>query len=84
MKTKAIDYIIKAIERKADEVGFNIDENANYRRMCQIVTDFDYDGTVPAYKEKVFCAETLQNLCSFLGLQYDVLLDEAIGKCYGE
>lgn len=84
MKTKAIDYIIKTIERKADAVGFNIDELANYRRMCQIVTDFDYDGKVPTFEEKAFCAETLQNLCSFFGIQYDVLLDEAIGKCYGE
>ena len=80
MKTKAIDYIIKTVERKADEVQFNIDENADYRKVCQIVTDFDYDGKIPTFEEKVFCANTLQNLCSFFGLQYDVLLDKAIGE----
>lgn len=81
MKTKAIDFIIKTIERKADEVGYNIDENTDYRRMCQIVTDFDYDSKIPTFEEKVFCANILQNLCSFFGLQYDVLLDKAIGEC---
>lgn len=81
MKTKAIDFIIKAIERKADEVGYNIDENADYRRMCQIVTDFDYDGKVPTHEEKVFCAELLKDLCTMVGLRYDLLLYKAIGEC---
>lgn len=80
MKTKAIDFIIKTIECKADEVGYNIDENTDYRRMCQIVTDFDYEGKVPTYEEKVFCAELLEDLCTMVGLRYDLLLDKAIGE----
>lgn len=84
MKTKAIDYIIKTIERKADAVGYDIDQDLNYRKMCQIVTDFDYEGKVPTYAEKHFCAEVLELLCDGLGLRYHSLLDEALKKCYGE
>lgn len=78
MKTKAIDHIIKTIERKADEIGYDIDNNPDYILMCRIVTDFDYDGIVPTYEEKAFCADTLERLCGGLGLQYHALLDEAL------
>lgn len=84
MKTKAIDYIIKNIERKADEVGYDIDNDLNYRKVCQIVTDFDYEGKVPTYEEKRFCAEVLELLSDGLGLRYHALLDEGLAKAMGE
>ena len=78
MKTRAIDRIIRAIERKADEIGYNIDGNPDYILVCRIITDFDYDGIVPTYEQKAFCADTLERLCNGLGLQYCTLLDEAL------
>lgn len=80
MKTKVIDYIIKAIERKADEVGYAIDANPDYQRVCEIVTDFDELNKVPTFEEKKFCAETLERLCLGLSLRYDMLLALAIYK----
>lgn len=84
MKTKAIDYIIKAIERKADKVGYDIDNNSDYLLVCRIITDYDYDGIVPTFEQKKFCADTLELLCDGLGLQYYNLLDEGMKKYYGK
>ena len=81
MMTKAIDYVIKAIERKADEVGYTIDANPDYQRVCEIVTDFDEFGKVPTFEEKKFCAETLEQLCQGLGINYLWLLDTAMEVC---
>lgn len=78
MKTKAIDYIIKAIERKADEVHYEIDQNPDYILMCRIITDFDYDGIAPTAEQKLFCADTLARLCLGLGLNYTSLLDQGL------
>lgn len=82
MKTKAINYILKQIEIKADTVGYDIDANPDYCKVCQIVTDFEYDGIVPTLEQKQFCAETLDLLCAGLNLNYYGLLDEALKKCY--
>ena len=82
MKTKAINYILKAIERKADAIEYDIDRNPDYCKVCQIVTDFEYDGTVPTLDQKQFCADTIDRLCTGLSLNYHSLLDEAIQKCY--
>ena len=82
MKTKAINYILKAIESKADAIGYDIDSHPGYCKVCQIVTDFEYDGTVPTLDQKQFCADTINLLCAGLSLNYHNLLDEAIQKCY--
>ena len=78
MKTRAIDSILKAIENKAIEVGYDIDRNPDYIKMCQIITDFDYDGIVPTFEQKAFCADTLERLCNGLGLNYTILLFKAL------
>lgn len=82
MKTKAINYILKQIEIKADAIGYYIDANPDYCKVCQIVTDFEYDSIVPTLEQKQFCAETLDLLCAGLSLNYYGLLDEALKKCY--
>ena len=80
MKATAIDYIIKAIEQKADAIGYDIDNNPDYQQMCQIVTDYDHDGIEPTFEQKVFCADTLERLCWGLDLRYYHLLDTALRK----
>lgn len=82
MKTKAINYILKQIEIKADAISYDIDANPDYCKVCQIVTDFEYDGTVPTLDQKQFCAEIIETLCRGLSLNYHGLLDEALQKCY--
>ena len=82
MKTKAINHILKQIEIKADAIGYDIDANPDYCKVCQIVTDFEHDGIVPTLEQKQFCADTLDLLCAGLSLNYHKLLDEAIQKYY--
>jgi hypothetical protein len=82
MKTKAINHILKAIKNKADAISYDIDSHPDYRKVCQIVTDFEHDGTVPTLDQKQYCADILDLLCAGLSLNYHSLLDEAIQKCY--
>lgn len=79
MNTKAIDYILFAIQQKADLMGYNLDECADYNRVCEIVTDFEMSKPI-SFEDKKFCADTLDTLCQALGLNYLVLLDKALGK----
>ena len=77
MKLKTIDRVMKAIETKADEVGFAIDQHPDYLLVCRIVTDFDYDKIIPTFEQKLFCAETLEALCMVLGINYHALIIQA-------
>lgn len=80
MKVKAIDAILKAIEIAADDAGWRLDEISVYCEVCQIVTDFDYNGIVPTFEQKQFCAEVLETMCGLLGINYLRLLIEALEK----
>ena len=80
MKVKAIDTILKAIEVAADNADWAIDSNAAYCEVCQIVTDFDYNGIVPTFEQKQFCAEMLEMMCRLLDINYLQLLTEALEK----
>ena len=80
MKVKVIDVILKAIEVAADNAGWKLDENSAYCEVCQIVTDFDYNGIIPTFEQKQFCAEMLEVFCALLGINYLQLLIEALEK----
>lgn len=80
MKVKAIDTILKAIEVAADNAGWRLDKISAYCEVCQIVTDFDYNGIEPTFEQKQFCAETLETMCLLLGINYLQLLIEALEK----
>ena len=80
MKIKAIDYILKVIENHSAEQGFDIDNYEPYLKVCEIVTNFDFNGKEPTYDEKVFCGETIQNLMDMLKLNYMAFLNEALKK----
>ena len=55
MRTRPIDRVIKELEKRADIIGLNIDENEDYIFVCSVVTDMDF-GIMPDYhtKSKVF------------------------------
>ena len=80
MMIKAIEYMVKAIEIKDDAIDYQIDECTSYRTMCQIITDFEYEGKEPTFAEKEYCANTLKDLCAYLGLNYAFLLEKAIKR----
>ena len=78
MKTTAIDYILRAIETAADARNYPIEEIADYCAVCQILTNFDHDGTLPTPEQKMFIAETLETMCKCFGIDYGALLHRAI------
>lgn len=79
MNVKAIDYILYTLQQKADLMGYNLDVNVDYNRVCTIVTDFEMSKPIN-FEDKKFCADTLDTLCQAFGLNYLVLLDKALGK----
>ena len=80
MNITAIDYILKRIEVAADSIGFVIDNCPTYCESCQIITDYQYEGIVPTYEQRVLIAETLETLCFLLKLDYLALMNEAMAK----
>ena len=83
MKVKAIDKVLKTIEIRADEQGFEVDKFAPYIKVCIIVTDLDFFGIQPTFEQKKFCAETLELICDGLGLDYHRVLTDAIEALQG-
>lgn len=77
MKVTAIDYVLKAIERKADSIGYAIDDNQHYIAMCAIITDYTFNDWDITIEEKEYVLETLRNLCVVCGLDYKALLLDA-------
>jgi hypothetical protein len=55
MKHRPIDKALKELERKADLIGYIIDENEEYIFVCSVVSDMDF-GIIPDFdtKQKVF------------------------------
>lgn len=82
MKITAIDYVLKTIERKADSIGYAIDDNQHYTTMCSIITDYTYEGRDITLEEKEYVLETLRNLCLVCGLDYKALLLDAALKVW--
>ena len=80
MRAPVVDSMLKKLEIAADEQGFPIDDNEDYKAVCKIVTDYVYDGIKPTTNKKLFVAQTLQNLYRGLGLDYYKTLDELIEK----
>lgn len=80
MKAPIIDTMLKKLETAADAQGILIDENEDYKAMCQIVTDYVYDGTIPTVEQKQYIAETLRAMYNTLGLNYEQTLNYLIEK----
>ena len=80
MKAPIIDTMLKKLETAADAQGILIDENEDYKAMCQIVTDYVYDGTIPTVEQKQYIAETLRAMYNTLGLNYEQTLTYLIEK----
>lgn len=80
MRAPIIDSMLRKLEIAADTQDFPIDESKPYKEMCQIVTDYVYDGTLPTAEQKQFIAETLRAMYIALGLNYEQTLTELIEK----
>lgn len=80
MRAPIVDTMLKKLEIAADAQDFPIDASEPYKAMCQIVTDYVYDGIHPTTEQKQFIAETLRAAYTALGLDYEQTLDELIEK----
>lgn len=55
MKKFPIDKMLCLLERRADLMGANIDEDENYKFICETVSAFEVTGQLSyEYKEQVY------------------------------
>lgn len=83
MNTTIIDKMLKMIERRADSVGYDIDNNADYIALCQLVTDITVNDKVPTIEEKLEAAQVLNLFFDALGLDYGKTVVCLVDKYYG-
>lgn len=70
---KMIDVLLCALEAQADKVEFLLDDNAEYQRVCQIITSVEHDDPV-TYEDKVFVRDALRDiLFPTVGLNYEAV-----------
>lgn len=77
MKHRPIDKALKELERKADLIGFVIDENEDYIFICSVVSDMDF-GIVPDFttKEKVF--HLMEGLYKEVKMDFHLMLQKIV------
>ena len=73
MNIKMIDVLLCALEAQADKVKFLLDDNAEYQRVCQIITSVEHDDPI-TYEDKVFVRDALRDiLFPAVGLNYEAV-----------
>lgn len=74
---RPIDKALKELERKADLIGFVIDENEDYIFICSVVSDMDF-GIVPDFttKEKVF--HLMEGLYKEVKMDFHLMLQKIV------
>ena len=83
MNTTIIDKMLKMIERGADNVGYDIDSNEDYVKLCQLVTDITINNKVPTFEERMEAALALNLFFDALGLDYDKTVTCLVDEYYG-
>ena len=56
-----IDKLLRTLEKRADELNIDIDNHADYQRVCQIVTALDFHDPV-TYEDKLFVRNALRDI----------------------
>lgn len=73
-----IDKLLKILERKADEVDYDLDNNADYLRVCAIVTAMDFHEPI-TFDDKEYVWNALrQVLYPAVGLDYDMIYQASV------
>ena len=70
MKTRLIDKLLKTLEAKADEIGYDIDSDEQYITINALLAKMDVDNYSPTYAEKVETDNSLKTLYKKMGLSY--------------
>ena len=76
---KTIDILLKALEKRADELHIDIDNRTDYQRVCAVITMFDVGDPV-TYEDKLFVRDTLRDvLFPLVRLDYQAMFISLIG-----
>lgn len=60
MNVRMIDRLLKYLEAKADVIGYLLEVDEDYLRVCKIVTAFDFGDRI-TYEEKLFVRDALRD-----------------------
>lgn len=77
MKKMPIDKMLCVLERRADLMGIEIDENEDYKFITEAVTAFEFTGcTSYEFKEQIYYK--LRKLFQEFSLDFGVMLTEIL------
>ena len=76
---KTIDILLKALEKRADELHIDIDNREDYRKICVLVTAFEFGDPI-TYDDKLYIRDTLRDvLFPLVRLDYRAMFISLIG-----
>lgn len=74
IKYELIHKILRQIEKKADAIGYDIDNCAMYKDMHQLLANVEFDGYKPTTAERKQMGADLATMCEGVGLSYLALI----------
>jgi hypothetical protein len=83
MNIAIIDRMMIMVENGCDEIGYDIDHNAEYIALCQLLTDVQVNEKIPTVAEKQWASETLEMFFDALGMSYGRTLFQLLDEFYG-
>lgn len=83
MNIAIIDRMMIMVQNGCDEIGYDIDHNAEYIALCQMVTDIQVKDKVPTVAEKQWAGEVLEMFFDALGMSYGRTLFQLVDEFYG-
>lgn len=83
MNIAIIDKMMIMVQNGCDEIGYDIDQNAEYITLCRLVTDVQTNEKIPTFEEKRWAGEVLEMFFDALGLNYGRTLFQLVDEFYG-
>lgn len=74
IKYELIHKILRQIEKKADEIGYDIDNCTMYKEAHQLLANVEFDGYKPTTAERKQLRADLATMCEGVNLSYWVIL----------
>ena len=78
MKKYPIDKMLCALERRADLMGAQIDENSDYVFICEAVAAFEVNGGAVSYEFKEQIYYRLRKLFHEFNLDFGAMMAEIL------
>ena len=78
MKKYPIDEMLCALERRADLMGAQIDENSDYVFICEAVAAFEVSGGAVSYEFKEQIYYRLRKLFQEFNLDFGIMIAQIL------